>query len=500
MPRRFVTIWFRRLTTDWFILRKPDLRNAVFVLAAPDHGRMSITALSAAAQAQGIEAGMAVADARAIVPSLQVFDDKPELADRLLKALAEWCIRYTPVTAIDPPDGLILDSSGCAHLWGGEQAYLEHIVTRLKTLGYDVRAAMADTIGTAWAFARFGGVGPIIAAGEQAAALLSLPPAALRLEPEVLERLQKLGLYRIGNFMNMQRSALHRRFGKGLLQRLDQALGREDEVIQPLQTIEAYQERLPCLEPIVTAVGIEMALTRLLEALCLRLQQEGKGLRNAIFKGYRVDGKMEQIEIGTNRPSHNARHLFKLFELKIPMMEPALGIELFLIEALKVEDAPPLQEKIWEGASGLQDAHVAELLDRLSGKMGAFTIHRYLPEEHYWPEHSVKPASSLEERPVTTWRMDRPRPIRLLSKPEPVEVTAPIPDYPPMLFRYKGKLHRIKKADGPERIEAEWWLGRGEHRDYYSVEDEEGGRYWLFRLGHYDPDKNHCWFIHGFFA
>ena len=500
MQKRFVTIWFRHLTTDWLTLRRPELKTVPFVFAAPDHGRLLVTAANILTEAQGIMPGTAVADAKAIVTGLQVIDDMPQQATKLLKALGEWCIRYTPIIAIDPPDGLILDISGCAHLWGGERGYLKEIVTRLRSKGYDVRAAMADTIGTAWGIARFGKLTPIIEPGRQADALRPLPPAALRLEPLVLERLHKLGFRNIDSFIAIPRSALRRRFGQGILTRLSQALGHEDEPIQLLQPVERYQERLPCMEPIRTATAIEIAIKKLLEVLCLRLKDDGKGLRTAILRCYRLDGKIEQVEIGTNRATYNTNHLFKLFELKIASITPALGIELFVLEAPKVEDVSALQETLWAGKPGLDDLGLAELLDRLAGKIGAGTIHRYLPDEHYWPERSVKQATSLLEKPTTAWRTDRPRPVRLLARPEPVEVTAPIPDYPPMLFIYKGKRHHIKKADGPERIEREWWLETGNHRDYYNVEDEDGKRYWLFRSGHYDKDAAHQWFIHGFFA
>lgn len=499
MCKRFVSIWFRHLQTDWFTLRRPVLRELPFVLASPDHGRMVITSANTLAEAQGVERGMVVADARALIPSLQVLDDKPGLSTRLLKGIAEWCIRYTPVVAIDPSDGLLLDVTGCAHLWGGEEAYLTDIITRLKTLGYTVRAAIADTVGTAWAVARFS-KDSLILPGNQAASLLPLPPAALRLEPDIIERLHKLGLRQVSNFICMPRPALRRRFGRTLIQKLDQALGHEEEVIHPVQPIEPYQERLPCLEPIVTATGIEIALERLLESLCNRLRQEHKGLRMAVFKGYRIDGKIEKAEIGTNRATHNTRHLHKLFENKLSSIEPALGIDLFMLEAQKVEDVSPVQKKLWEKSSGLDNIGLSELLDRLTGKIGGARIHRYVPDEHYWPERSVKPVLSIHEILNRKWKLDRPRPIQLLQTPELIEVTAPIPDYPPMLFRHKGKLHKITKADGPERIEPEWWLQTGQHRDYYCVEDEDGSRYWLFRLGHYDADKTYRWFIHGFFA
>jgi protein ImuB len=499
MTKRFLTIWFRYLKTDWFTLRRPNLRGLPFVLATPDHGRMMIAAANVLAEGQGIHTGMVVADARVIIPSLQVLDDKSGLSDKLLKGIAEWFIRYTPVVAIDLPDGLILDITGCAHLWGGEELYLQNIVTRLKTLGYNVRASIADTIGTARAITHFGKNFSIIESGGQTAALLSLPPEALRFEAGTVERLHKLGLSRISNFIGMPHSALRRRFGQQFIHRLGQAIGHEKEMIQSVQPIEPYQERLPCPELIVTATGIEIALKRLLETLCHRLRQEQKGLRSAFFKCYRTDGKIEKIEIGTNRPTYNTTHLFKLFEIKLDTIEPALGIELFTLEALKVEDVSPVQEKLWQKNVGLDGIGLSELLDRFAGKFGANRIRRYLPDEHYMPERSIKPALSLNEKLTIPWKVDRPRPLQLLSKPERIEVTAPIPDYPPMLFRHKGKLHKIIKADGPERIEQEWWIQQGGHRDYYYVEDEEGHRYWLFRLGHY-ANESYQWFIHGFFA
>jgi protein ImuB len=473
MEKRFVSIWFRHLKTDWFSIRQPHLKNLPFVLRTPSHGRMIITAANAVAEIKGISCGMVLADARAIFPELEVQDDKPDLVDKLLTRLAEWCIRFTPMAAIDPPDGIVLDVSGCSHLWGG------------------------DTIGAAWGVARFGKE-TLVASGMHSEALMSLPPESLRMEAETVMRLHKLGLRQVRQFITMPRSSLRRRFGEHLLHQIDKAFGHEMELMQPVQPVEPYQKRLPCLEPIVTLTGIEMALQQLLETLCHRLQQEQKGLRSAVFKGYRVDGKIEQISIGTNRPSHHVKHLYRLLEGKLSTIEPAMGIELFVLEAQKVEDHFSEQTKVWEGCGGLEYIRVSELLDRLATKAGMQSIHRYAPDEHYWPERSYKKIA-LEEKLSIPWRADKPRPLQLLHKPESIEVTAPIPDYPPMLFRYKGKLHTIVKADGPERIEQEWWLQQGQHRDYYRVEDEEGNRYWLFRLGHYH-DETYQWFIHGFFA
>ncbi len=500
MGKRFVSIWFRHLATDWFLLRQPTLCNKAFVLKAASHGKMLVTATNELAEAQGIYSGMAVADARAIFPSLEVLDDIPGLENKLLYRIAEWCVRFTPVVSVDLPGGLLLDVTGCTHLWGGDELYIAAIAEKFQEHGYDIRVAMAGTIGAAWAIARYGNNNFVIGHNQQTAALLSLPAASLRLEPGIIEQLDKLGLRQVRDFIAMPRTALRRRFGAAMLERIDQAIGNVEEMLQPIQPIEPYMERLPCPEPIVTAAGIEIALKRLLELLCLHLQREAMGLRTAVFKCFRVDGKIINIEIGTNRPSHNAQHLFKLFDIKLPDIEPGAGIELFVLTAPKTENQISLQESIWETSLGLDNNELSELLDRLTCKIGMGHIHRYLPDEHYWPERSIKPAASLSDKPTTVWKPEKPRPLQLLSKPELVDVTAPIPNYPPMLFRYRGKLHKIIRADGPERIEQEWWIQEGQHRDYYRVEDEFGNRYWLFRSGHYSVEKTYQWFIHGFFA
>ncbi|WP_205511000.1 Y-family DNA polymerase [Longitalea arenae] len=500
MKKRFVALWFHHLETDWFIVRQPALQTVPFVLAVKDHGRLVITAASNPAEEQGIKKGMVVADARMLLPSLEVLDHIPGLYEKLLGKLAEWCIRFSPYVAIDAPDGLIFDASGCAHLWGGDIDYLSTIIKRLHGRGYQLRVGMADTIGAAWAIARYGRSSPVIEPDMQSTALLPLPPASLRIEQELVERFYKLGLHQIQDFISMPRSSLRRRFGQAFLQRLHQALGMEPEYMQPVQPVELYQERLPCLEPIVTRSGIEIALQQLLEKLCKRLEQEEKGIRTLRLHCHRVDDAIITISIGTNFPSRHGEHLFKLFENKLPTIEPALGIELFVLEAVKVENHVPIQEKLWEKRNGLQDTRLAELLDRFTDRFGANCFHRYLPDAHYWPERSIRLSTSLQEPPTNNWRMDLPRPIHVLAHPQPIQVTAPIPDYPPMLFRYKGRLHKIVKADGPERIEQEWWLTAGEHRDYYCVEDEAGQRFWLFRSGHYDAEKMVGWFLHGFFA
>jgi protein ImuB len=498
MQKRYMVIYFRYLTTDWLALRQPQLKDTPFVFVAPERNRIIIKAANEIAAAQGIHPGMAAADAKAITVDLKVLDYILDKEAKLLRKLGLWCIRYTPIVSISLPDSLILDISGCAHLWGGEREYLKKIINKLRQSGYNARAAVADTIGSAWAIAHYGKLTPIIGVGMHEQALLNLPPVALRLETDVLHKLSKLGFNTIKSFIYIPRTVLRRRFGESFLLRVAQAIGLENEQIIPIIQPIPYTERLPCLEPVRTAKAIEIAIQKLLETLCTRLQSEGKGIRKSTLKCYRIDGKMVQVHISTTRGSHSFSHLFKLFELQISKIEPALGIELFLLEAPKVEDIDPIQEKLWSGKPSLHDVTLAELLDKLAGKIGENAIHRYLPSENYWPERSIKQASSLMETTVTKWRVDRLRPLRLLNRPEPIEVMALLPDYPPKVFTYKGKRHIVDKADGPERIEREWWQDKGLHRDYYAVEDSNGQRYWLFRSGHYDDTPQ--WYLHGFFA
>jgi protein ImuB len=496
---RYLSIYFTNLLADYLAIKKPELKDQVYVFTMSHKNRIMVTAASREAEKQGIFASMLLADAKAIVPDILAFDDQIDFNKKLLIRIAKWAIRYSPIVAIDLPDGLILDSSGCSHLLGGEEKYLETIINKLKESGYNCRGSISDTIGTSWAIARLGRKSPIIESGQQYNALLNLPPMALRLEQPIIQRLHKLGFDKIGKFIQLPASMLRRRFGTEMLLRLGQALGTEEEQIKPIIVTPPYEERLYCLEPIRTKPAIEIAIEKLLQGLCERLAGEGLGIRSAELKGYRLDGRVTETKVGTNQPTHKVPHLAKLFELKIDQIEPALGIELFILTATKTEPVLIHQEKLWSGKPGLADQNLAQLLDRLAGKIGPQAIRRYIPQAHYWPERSLRPAISLDEKTDIKWQKSNPRPMEMLHKPAAIQVTAPIPDYPPMNFRYRDELHQVRKADGPERIEQEWWMAKGEHRDYYILEDDKGRRYWVFRSGHYNEEGS-AWFLHGFFA
>lgn len=499
MEKRFVSIWFPYLLADYYIRKHPSLVNIPFVLSAPSHGRMIIKAISLKAKRIGIRDAMVVADAKAIYPELKIVTIQEDKSNELLKNLAEWCIRFSPVVAVDAPDGLLIDVTGCTHLWGGEQKYLDNIIERISALGYHVRAAMAGTMGAAWALARFGKPSTICKSDEEKEALLRLPSEALNPEPQVLDTLTKLGLHHIGSFINMPAQTLRRRFGNAFLQRLHQALGMEEEFMQPIQITTQYYQHLPCLEPVSTAKAIEIALEQLLQAMCARLQKEELGIRHCIFSTYRTDGKKQQLTISTGRASVHVTHLLKLFEHKLPSIAPGPGIELFTLDAPQVMPLVTVQNAIWEKDAALDDIKLAELLDRIADRIGEKNIQHFQPAEHYWPERAYKLSNRENETNIEKWPVGFPRPLQLLQNPIHIKVMVLLPDYPPISFNYNNNIHKVVKADGPERIEQEWWLQQGHYRDYYCVEDESGCRYWIFRLGHYENHKPE-WFLHGFFA
>lgn len=499
MGKRFMSVLLPHLQADILARRRPDLRDRPFVIAQKAGNRLQVCSTNLQAAKEGIYVGMVVADARAVLPVLEVITDEQPNIQESLQSLAIWCQRFTPIAGIDLPDGLLLDISGCCHLWGGEDHYQQHIENRLRQGGICATAAIADTIGAAWALARFAPQYSPLSPGEQEAVLRSLPIAALRIDSITVAKLNKLGLYRIHDCLQLPPASLRRRFGTLLGEKIDQALGVQAEHFQATLPPGNYLMRIPCPEPIRTAEAISIALQKLLQALCTQLRKEQAGLRHCILLGYRIDGQIQRIEIGTANASCDETHLFYLFSLRIDRIEPELGIELFTLEATIVEPLPPEQEILWRVRSKEAEIQTGILLDKIRNYLPTVNVQRFFPEERYWPEHAVSGCRDLHTEPRTPWRKDLPRPIQLLQPAQEINVMVPIPDYPPVQFQYAGFIHRVVKADGPERIEPEWWQREGAHRDYYYVEDEQGRRYWLYREGHYGNETTK-WYLHGFFA
>ncbi|MFC3230812.1 DNA polymerase Y family protein [Marinibaculum pumilum] len=525
--------------------------SAAWALTESVQGGVRLFAVDRRAAALGLRPGMSAADARALLPELRCREADRAADDAALQRLVRWCGRYSPWVAADGADGVRMDISGCAHLFGGEAAMACDLAGRLRARGLVVRLAIADSAAAAWALARFaagerdGGdaaempeeEGILIAPpGEREAPLRPLPLAALRLEPARLEALNRVGLRRIGDLIGLPRASLARRFGADLLERLDAALARAERPLSPAMPVPDWRVRLTFPEPVALRGDLDAGCLRLLQALCARLERDGRGARRLTLTLYRSDGDSQDLQIGTARPVRDPGHLMRLFAERLGEAAPGFGIDVMILSAPVTEWLPAEQagapaavlappEPVPEGpvsggpapagsvpagggdhtapqgrAHGFEAA-LAPLLDRLTVRLGAaqvrclLAVEAHLPElaERYLP--ALEAAGSRSPAGSGAGRWDPaapPRPVSLLPRPEPVAVEAVAAgDAPPLLFRWRRVLHRVVAAEGPERIAPPWWQALSvteaplpPARDYYRVEDAEGRRFWLFRLCH----------------
>ncbi len=480
-----------------------------------------IAAACPAARALGLAPGMAVTQARALVPGLDIRPADPE-GDRaaLLRLAMLAARRWCPVVMPSGDDGLFLDISGTAHLFGGEARMARRIVALLKRHGFTARVAVADTPGAAWALARY--APQICPPGAHPDALAPLPTAALRLEPRARDVLKRLGIETIGQLAAVPRAPLARRFGSTLIARLDQASGRLAEPLDPVIPPEAIGVVQRFAEPIATAEAIAHWLGVLMPRLVTALAEAGLGARVIDLVADRIDGVPQRLRIGLARPTRDGAHLLRLIVRRIEEIAPGYGIDAL---ALHVRRADPLGAEPFAETLEDRPPDLAPLIDTLANRIGISALWRSVPVESDVPERSVAAAPPLDpppraapkskpddvrqldrSRPLHPWDARWPRPVRLLRRPELLDhVLAELPDQPPKRFTWRGMAHRVVRADGPERILGEWWKrGTERHsvRDYFQVEDDAGQRFWLFRRG--DGERGEtgdlAWFMHGSFG
>ncbi|HET6519575.1 MAG TPA: DNA polymerase Y family protein [Geminicoccaceae bacterium] len=524
-----LSAWLPNLATDRLARRAPEVGadDRPLVTFRADHGTLRLVAVDPAAARLGLAPGMTLADARALAPGLAAEEADPAAEARLLDRLAARCRRYTPWTAPDvshpafPGGGIWLDVTGCAHLFGGEAALRRDLLARLASLGFAARAGVADTPGAAWAAARVAASEDdgIIPPGGAVAALAPLPVACLRLSASALATLARLGLRRVGDLYPLPRAALTARLGGEVCRRLDQALGRgEREPISPRLPEARYRAWLALPEPVAEAGVLHALARRLLDRLCSQLEAAGVGARRLWLDLHRADGSTGRAVAGTGRPTHAPDRLHRLLADRLAEVDPGQGIELMVLEAAVVEPLDPVQAALKRIADDAGEAaDLVALIDRLNGRLGGEAVRRLYRRASHLPERSQgrraaaagapPPPKADAPPPCQGWGDGPVRPLRLLARPEPIEATAPVPDEPPVLFRWRGRVVRVARASGPERVAPEWWRETpgadldAVTRDYYGVEDADGRRFWLFREGLYDRGGGAPrWYLHGLFA
>ena len=486
------------------IIASPPPERAPLALIGKVGRREEVVAACEGARALGVHPGMAATHARALVSDLDFRPAEPEADLALLDRLALLAIRrWSPIAAVTPADGIWIDLAGCAHLHGGEQMFCRRLVDFCRRAGFTARVAVADTAGAAHALARFGRDDLIrIAPGATASAIAPLPVVALRLAPSAISASRRFGFETIADLLPVARGPLARRLGLPALTRLDQALGAVAEPIVPREDAEVPRVERRLLEPIGTAEAIEQVMGDLLRDLAEILQERGFGARSLRFVGRRVDGTEQIVSVGTSRPTREMPHLLRLLKLRIERIDPGMGLEQFWLVAPHVEplDAVDLGA-VLAGEHQVRDP--ARLVDVIAGRIGPGAVYRAAPRESHVPERAVIRSDPIEH--PGTWPAWA-RPIRLFARPEPLaHVIALMPDQPPRRFEWRGRTYRIVAGDGPERVHGEWWRREAEVwavRDYYRVEDDGGGRYWVFRRGDGFEDETGdlSWWMHGVFG
>lgn len=450
---------------------------------------------------------MLLTDACAILPALKTGEAAPLDEAKDLKKLAAWCRRYTPWTAPGGADGIALEVTGACHLLGGEQPLLHDLIQRFAGLGLTARAAMAGTLGAAWALARFGASDGIVAPeGGEARFIAPLPVKGLRLDESSCTLLKRLGLGAIGQLFDLPREALRARLGPGILLRLDQALGAQAEPLSPLQPEPVYAARRNFAEPVRAPGHLLFAAGHLAKDVAAQLERDGRGARRFALGFYDTQGGIFEISVSLARPSHKSDHVLRLFREKFTQAESrfneSLAFDAATLYAGRTEPLSGRQAALDGGASTLeQEEGLASLLDRLTARLGAGAVTRFHFKESHIPERAVTsvPVSDKTSAPPP---LRRQRPLLLLPQAEPVTVLAEVPDYPPRRFTWRRVTFRVAKAEGPERLSREWWpdqQGTYRTRDYYRVEDETGRRFWLYREGLYERGDAPRWYLHGLF-
>jgi protein ImuB len=530
--RRIVALWLPHWAAE--TARADYDAERPFALIDMHKNAQRLVGLNEAAGRAGLYPSMTLPDARALVPDMQTAMADPKDAAARLQKCAYWLQRYTPWIGEDTPVetadglsdyGLLLDISGCAHLFGGERALLEDIRARLTAYRdgrvISVRAAIAGSIGAAWGLARFAATDlTIVPEGQDAEAVLTLPPAALRLKPQHIDLCQRLGLDTIAELARFPRADLTRRFGPEPVLRLEQALGQAGESLNPYLPPPQFLARKNLPQGVTQIEALTVLIGELCATLAAQLHEAGQGAQRLDVALTRSDNVVMALSLPLAHPSADAAHMLRLFEERLSRLSSGLdagfGIEQLQLVAAKTAAITPPQENI--SLSGrLRKAYpmaaLGGLYDRLVSRLGPQVVVKPVPHASYIPERAVRFVSVLQAQHSKT--DDEPiidpqtRPLFMLCAPEPIEVIAEIPEGAPYRFRWRRVLHEVTTAYGPERIAPEWWSGlvgesqKGHNsrtRDYYRVEDTQGHRFWLYRDGLYERETGTPrWFMHGVF-
>jgi len=515
--RRFLSLWLPRLATDRARRLNGVDKAAPLAAVAKVNNAERLVCVDAEAARLGLTVGLSLADARARFPGLVAVEAAPAEEARLLQRLCDWCSRFTPLAALDGRDGLMLDISGVAYLFGGEAALIEDCRARLAAQGVSVAAGVAGNPRAAWALARFSQakIAPEPLNDKAFAKLFhDLPLAALGLDGQTVADLARAGLRRIGDIALRPRAPITARFGPAPIARLDALKGLERSSIAPRFMAPDFCAERRFASPVQTIEAIEAALRKLADDLVVLMERQAKGARRIELGLYRVDGDVRRIHVGASRPLNEARAIVRLFAERLASpdedaIDAGFGVDLMRLACLAAEPLAPSQAELERAHEAGRARALADLLDRLSARLGARAVTRrelieaHLPEQAEAAAPAVLGEARSRDEGLETGASGAPaRPLRLFVRPEPIEALAEVPDGPPLRFRWRRVLHDVAAIEGPERIAAPWWRRADvPTRDYFRAEDSQGRRFWLYREGLFGRETAQAkWFVHGVFG
>ena len=502
------------------LLHGPEEPDKPLILITDTAHGPRIEAVGQAGAAAGARVGMMLADARALCPEIVTapHDQTGDLA--FLRQLAVWAGRWGPWTALDPPDGLLVDVTAVAHLFGGEAKLIQDVYAAFARRGLTLRAAISPTAGAAWALAHHGPPRPILASGDDIAARLTdLPVAALRLDGDVLTVLKRLGIKRLGQLSGIEegpegrgsgRDAIQRRFrnrrspAANPLIRLDQMLGRIPEPLLPVVPIELPLVQRRLMEPIRHRELLDRVLGDLAGDMACTLEGKAVGARRLELGMWRVDGAVTIRRLEFAAATRDAAHICRLFAAKLDDVDAGFGIEMVRLRASWTESLALAQADL-ETAAEQHGTSLAACIDRLTVRLGEGAVSRPVPFASHLPERAQRWQKPLMPEASSQHEFAfHARPLKLLDKAESIAVLYATPDGYPQRFRWRGTVHDVVRVEGPERIAPEWWREKGSARlrDYYRIEDDSGRRYWIYRAGLIGDGRGGLpeWFLQGLCA
>lgn len=511
LPRRYLALVFPWLPIERLRATRPHLFVArdeapvAFVESAGNAVRIAAVDIEAARL--GITPGLTLADARARVPALEVFDADPHADLDWLERLAAGCARYTPTVSLMPPDALILDIAGCVHEFEGEAPLARDIEARMARRGIRVRHAFGDTPGIAHALARYAGA----PAPDERGAVRRLPVAALGLDEEASVALSRAGLKTVGDVMGRPLATIAARFGEEAASAIRQLSGEQALPLVARRNIEAVSAIRRFAEPIARSEDALTILTELAAEAIATLAERHEGGRRWEARLFRTDGEVQSLRIETGQPTRDVDLLMRLLRERIDSLadplDPGFGYDLVRLDVPLAERLDAAQLKL-EGGEASSTA-VAALVDQLATRLGKDRVRRIAPRDTHIPEQAELMLPATAPQPVAHWPTPEPgepplRPIYLFDPPQRIEsIAAEIPDGPPHRFRWRRTVHEVARAEGPERIAGEWWRRHDTAiptRDYFRIEDRRGRRFWIFRHGLYSENEAPAWYLHGLFA